>query len=98
LTATTAILFCNNFASIREMDSLAPARSALAGLRLCQIPFTGGIHRSRTVGLTAFASGKSFSAFPKCLKSQPVQVVSYLASWRLPTSLHFGVASGVKTS
>ena len=58
------------FASIREMDSLAPARSALAGLRLCQIPFTA---------------------------SQAVQVVSTLASWRLPPSLHFGAASGVKT-
>jgi hypothetical protein len=28
-----------NSVLIREMDSLAPARSALAGLRLCQIPF-----------------------------------------------------------
>jgi hypothetical protein len=44
------------FVAIREMDSLAPARSALAGLRLCQIPFTA---------------------------SQAVQVVSFLASWRL---------------
>jgi hypothetical protein len=31
-------------------------------------PFAGGLHRSRSVGLTAFAVGKSFSPFPKWLK------------------------------
>jgi plasmid stabilization system protein ParE len=37
-------------------------------------PFAGGLHRSRSVGLTAFAVGKSFSPFPKWLKSQAAQV------------------------
>jgi len=35
-----------------------------------QIPFAGGLHRSRSVGLAAFAVGKSFSPLPKWLKSQ----------------------------
>jgi hypothetical protein len=57
-----------------SFDLFAPAHSALAGFRLRQTPFAGGLLRSRSVGLTAFASGKSFSAFPKCLKSQTAQV------------------------
>ncbi len=36
--------------------------------------FAGGLHRSCSVGLTAFAAGKSFSPFPKWLKSQAAQV------------------------
>jgi hypothetical protein len=40
-------------------------------------PFAGGLHRSRSVGLTAFAVGKSFSSFPKWLKSQAAQVSAF---------------------
>ena len=58
------------------MDSLAPARSALTGLWLRQIPFAGGLLRFRSVGLSAFAAGKSFSPLPKWLKSQTAQVQS----------------------
>jgi len=43
-------------------------------------PFAGGLHRSRSVGLTAFAVGKSFSPFPKWLKSQTAQVISVVAN------------------
>jgi hypothetical protein len=34
-----------------------------------------GSFAPRSVGLAAFAYGKSFSAFPKYLKSQPAQIV-----------------------
>ena len=56
------------------VDALAPARLALAGIRLGRIPFAGGLLRSRSVGLAAFAAGKSFSPLPKWLKSQTAQV------------------------
>jgi len=49
---------------------LAPARTALSGLLPRKIPFAGGLLRARSVGLSAFAVGKSFSHLPKLLKSQ----------------------------
>jgi hypothetical protein len=58
--------------------------------------FTGGLHRSHSVGLTAFASGKSFLAFPKCLKSQTAQVSPFDAEKELFWD-DFGVGAGVPT-
>ena len=70
-TATSGQLRANcRYALTRSRPLAQPA----AGFRLCRTLFAGGLHRSRSVGLTAFASGKSFSAFPKCLKSQASQV------------------------
>src|SRR5258708_2539751 len=39
-----------------------------------RIPSAGGLHRSRSVGLSAFAVGKAFSPLPKWLKSQAAEV------------------------
>ena len=41
----------------------------VVSIYICQTPFAGGLLHSRSVGLTAYASGKSFSPFPKRLKS-----------------------------
>jgi hypothetical protein len=54
----------------RSRPLARPSRAFTFG----RIPFAGGLHRSRSVGLTAFAVGKSFSPFPKWLKSRTAQV------------------------
>src|SRR5579862_410619 len=43
-------------------------------------PFGGGLLHSRSVGLTAFAWGESFSPLPKWLKSQAAQVTLFTLS------------------
>ena len=53
---------------------LRPLAWSLRAFTFGRIPFADGLHRSRSVGLTAFAIGKSFSPFPQWLKSQTAQV------------------------
>ena len=67
------------------VTALFLARPA-AGLRLWRIPFAGGLLRSRSVGLAAFACGKSFSPLPKWLKSQAAQVRAVFFGQILPQS------------
>jgi hypothetical protein len=55
-------------AELYAVMSLDLSRNAGYALR-------NGLARARSVGLAAFAIGKSFSPFPKWLKSQTAQVV-----------------------
>ena len=51
-----------------------PLARSPGDLWLRHILFAGGLLRSRSVGLTAFAGAKSFSQLPKLLKSQAAQM------------------------